>query len=505
MRKLILLTLALQSFGVQALATKLTKDQLGLIDPRFVEQKQLACEGSREKKPGFHDWLAQELALLGYSDFFKENTKTLKWKHEVLEFKVGGDAMEVQTLSSAPGTFGTINDKSIKYGNQEAGKKIVGQFISVGEGVPQELKERTDLAGKVWLMEYNPQVANPLALVFEAKSKKALAVVFYQKKKQELPASPVLMPLPVVFISVDDADEIKNQIKDEPLELSMSIRSDFPVEEQGEHFYVRRETSQVPVLVTADSGNCRSVATVLGMLDWIKKSNAGLQRTSFLFTNNREAFKQQHPEWFGRWAQDLSVETMAARDFKTLLVDWFKTDQSVAGKIDVTGIFNKITQISTSLRGIIDADSLKKFRENLARLKSHPHMRMLPQAYQISQMLTPTAQLKEMANDLNTLRELHYFVRSGQWNKAKGTCKKIAGFELAEQMSSQAFLEFHGQANSHVNPRIWILLDEGKQNLEALLGLIEKDIDNLNKQMADHFLKIEKDLQKLSSVEVSSG
>ncbi|MDZ4677430.1 MAG: hypothetical protein SGI74_07955 [Oligoflexia bacterium] len=506
MEKLIAFIIAL-SWGSQVFAAKLTKNQLDLVDPKFIEQKRLTCESARAKQTGVHEWLANELAAIGYSDSFKENTKTLKWMHDVLEFKVGGDNMEVQTLSSAPGTFGTINDSTIKFGNEESGKKLSGQLVFVGSGSLQELKSRDDLAGKIWLMEYRGQIANPLALVFEAKNKKAMAVAFYQNKKaNELPLSTILLPLPVVFISSDDAEEIKIQLKQEPVSLSMSIRSDYPVSESADHFYVRRETKHVPVLVTADSRNCQSIAHLLGMLEWIKKSNVNLSRTSFLFSTNTEAFKRQHPEWFGRWAQDMPVESMASRDFKTLLVDWYKADQSAVGiKIDVASIFNKINQISMSMIGIVDGDNLKKFRENLNRVKAHPHVNILPQAYHVSQLLSPATQLQEMASDLSALKELHYLVRSGQWTKAKAECKKITGFNLVDHLSSATFVEFHSLRSPSVNPKIWLLLDEGKKNLDSVLSLIEKDIDALSKQMADYFLEIEKDIEKLSPRQVSSG
>jgi len=488
----VLITLGFSPF-CEAKQVKVTKEALKLFDDTFVSSEEEACLKSALTPKSYRDWLVGEIKKTTDSDALMGTTTGQIWDRDLISFKIDGVFTESKWEPKSPGIFGKINGAKINFSNVEDGKTLKAQVIDVAEGVSTDLKDRTDLENKIWLVKQSDLIPSVVALSMEAKLHKALGLIIYGEDNANLDTPGTLAALPIVRVSENIGQELKKQIKEKDVSVEMSSRADFPKDKTQDWVAVKKGSRDIRLAVTADYGDCKDVALLLGLLDWVKKTSQDVQGTIFGFVSGDE-------KGLGPIASEIKIDATLFKAQK-FLVDWLRSDQDLADLIDGKTILKRALQDASNFSGLVDKEVLNQYKTELKKLetvvKDKPEI-----AFQLKNIYQSDA-LSDLALDLKSLRQVHQFAERGQWAKAIDQFQKISDYDWASNVSSPIFIEYSkslSQADLRVNPALWGQLQQGRGHLDGFIEAVEVEIDRLDKLLTDNFFKINKSIENLDKI-----
>jgi hypothetical protein len=92
----------------------------------------------------------------------------------------------------------------------------------------------------------------------------------------------------------------------------------------------------------------------------------------------------------------------------------------------------------------------------------------------------------------------------GQWDQVQTVLKKIPDYQWAANVSTETFLEYERLKSTAgtdvIDPGVWVELQKGKQNLDQLIIVLEKEIDRLDKKVSDNFFKLQKKVEEFQNI-----
>ncbi len=476
-----------------AKSVKITKDALKLFDDAFAVSEGVDCLKNNLTPKGYNDWLLAEIKKTTDSDGMTGTTTDQVWDRDFITFKIDGEVKDSKWEPKSPGTFGKINDSKINYSNVEDGKTLKAPVIDVSEGISKDLKDRTDLENKIWLVEQSDLIPSVVALSMEAKLHKALGLIIYGEDKANLDTPGILAVLPIVRISEDMARELKKKIAVKEIIAELSSHTEFPKNKAQDWVAVKRGPRDVRLALIADYSDCKSVADLLAVLDWLKKSQQEVQGTIFGFVSKDEI-------GLGQVASEIRIDPVTFNPPK-FLADWLRSDQDLADLIDGKTILKHALVDAGNFSGLVDKEALNQYKTELKKLESVVKTR--PEiAYQLKNIFQSDA-VSDLALDLKSLRQVHQFAQRGQWEKAISQFQKISDYDWASNVSSPIFIEYSkslSQPDLRVDPALWGQLQQGRGHLDGFIEAVEVEIDRLDKKLTDNFFKINKSIENLDKI-----
>jgi hypothetical protein len=483
-------SLSFTALGAQK--TKITKEKLNAFDSSFVLQETSVCQSN--KPQDLKAWLAGEIKKVFDVVPQEEQFSAKSWNQNLSLFKINGKDEKGQWIAGSPGTFGEINEKKLRFYTESDSKTLQGEVVDVGNALPKDLSNRTDLENKVWLVSPTRLLPSFLALSLEAKLHKALAILIYENivvgTVDPMDAN-TPYALPVIRISELLAQSLK--VKTKPEKVELVLETEFPVVEKAAVIYVKAGSRPVMVALRADIQNCSSVGNLLAIMKWTKETNQPVEGTTFVFAPESAHLDSA----MGLLAKEITVDSHfnSGKD----LVSWIEIDQNPDLIKESKKIIKLALASTPTFQAVVSKEAVGEYKENLKKLEVMSE-KDLTVATKLIEIYRTNEALTDLASDIHVLRGIHAFAERGQWNKATTEFKKVHGFDWVSNVSPATFIEYRKLSNDReftVDPDIWQGLQKGHEHLDEFIANLEKEIDRLTSVMNDKFFKLDKSIEGL--------
>ena len=493
-------------------SSKLTKDQLKAFDMVLAGQEKIQCD---TQPPATREtWLLGEIKKMGEPEPKIQDLARQVWNSQIIDFKVDGDLTEGTWVRPSLGTFGVINGQPFQPNAQGASKdpqEISASLIDVGKGTKVELDSAKNIKNAFWLVEESPAIPDLAALALEAKSRGAVGLLVYQEKKSSGPpdtgeaSTKTPWPLPVLEVSAGVVHKIKEKLKTKAVEVSLALKTEFPVAETGRAISVKEGARDRQAFVVVNEDDCLALGKALAFFSWLHTDSIPVQGTTFIFFDHRSFSSAKFVQDWGQPAARLDMAEAGESDLdaKKFLNQWFKSDQNPDDVFDIKPILKKANLVQKDLKGFIAGEDLKKYNDLLKGFEKPAKAAGGPVNYKLAQILEPV-EFSGLVSDIKFLKQAHEFAEKGQWDQMVTALKHVSDFQWAENVSLETFLSYEKQraAGGAItpNPDIWVEMQKGRGHIDELLELLEHDIDRMDHQLSDNFLKLQKSIEAFNKI-----